>query len=142
MISEHGDGEIIARIHKRLGNDAVRGSTSRGAGRALLAMVRKLQAGTNCIITPDGPRGPSGVAQAGALMASNRAAAPILALRAEASSAWRLKSWDRFMIPKPFAKVRLIYEDPWMAPDTGEASVAELSRRLGLALPLSVSAIQ
>ncbi len=135
MISEHKDGEIIAKIHERWGNLSVRGSTSRGGGRALLAMVRVLQDGHDGVITPDGPRGPAGVAQPGALMASARSGVPILGLRVEASRAWRLKSWDRFMVPKPFATVRVIYEDPWVAPDASEESLRELERRLGPALP-------
>ena len=135
MISEHRDGELIARVQELWGNRAVRGSTSRGAGRALLGMVRILQDGQNGLITPDGPRGPAGVAQPGALMASQRAGVPILAVRCEVSRAWRLKSWDRFMVPKPFARVRVIYSDPWIAPDSSEESQRELARLLGPALP-------
>jgi hypothetical protein len=136
MISDHGDGELIAKLHELWGNHAVRGSTSRGAGRALLGMVRILQEGQNGLITPDGPRGPAGVAQPGALMASQRAGVPILAVRFEASRAWRLKSWDRFMVPKPFARIRVTYSDPWIAPDSSEASQREFERLLGPALPI------
>jgi len=87
MISEHSDGEIIARLVEAWGYRTVRGSTSRGAGRALLAMVRDLLTGKEFAITPDGPRGPAGVAQAGVLMASLKAGAPIVPMRSEVSRA-------------------------------------------------------
>lgn len=135
MISEHRDGEIIARLVESWGYRTVRGSTSRGAGRALLGMVREIQSGKEFAITPDGPRGPAGVAQGGVLLASARSGAPIVTMRSEVSRAWRLGSWDRFMIPKPFATVRVTYGDPWVATGTDDAAAAELSTRLGPALP-------
>lgn len=135
MISEHRDGEIIARLVESWGYQTVRGSTSRGAGRALLGMVRELQSGKEFAITPDGPRGPAGEAAPGVLLASQRAHVPIVTMRSEVSRTWRLRSWDRFMVPKPFARVRVIYGDPWVAPATDDAAAAELTARLGPALP-------
>ena len=135
MISEHSDGEIIARITERWGYRLVRGSTSQGAGRALLGMIRDLEAGREFVITPDGPRGPAGEAQAGALLASQRAGAPIIPLRAECESAWYLNGWDRFMIPKPFARVVMRYGEPWVATGTDEAARRELSARIGPPVP-------
>lgn len=135
MISEHRDGEIIARIVERWGYHTVRGSTSRGAGRALLGMVRQLEAGNEFAITPDGPRGPAGEAQGGVLLASQRANAAILPMRADCARAWHLGNWDRFMIPKPFARVTITYFEPWVAPATDEAAAHELERRIGPAIP-------
>lgn len=135
MVSEHRDGEIIAQLLHRWGCQTVRGSTSRGAGRALLGMVRLLSEGKEFAITPDGPRGPAGVAQTGVLLASQRAQAPIVTLRATVSRAWRLRSWDRFIIPKPFATITVTYGDPWVAPAADEAAVAELTRRMGPPAP-------
>jgi hypothetical protein len=135
MISEHRDGEIIARLVESWGYRTVRGSTSRGAGRALLGMVREIQAGKEFAITPDGPRGPAGVAQGGVLLASHKSGAPIVTMRSEVTRAWRLRSWDRFMIPRPFATVRVTYGDPWIAGGTDADAAAELSARLGPALP-------
>lgn len=135
MISENKDGEIIARITERWGYRPVRGSTSRGAGRALLGMIRDLQAGREFAITPDGPRGPAGVAQAGALLASQRSGVPIVPMRADCDRAWHLGGWDRFMIPKPFARVVVTYGEPWVATGTDEASQLELARRMGPAIP-------
>lgn len=135
MISEHSDGEIIARIVERWGFRTVRGSTSRGAGRALLGMVRELGSGRDFAITPDGPRGPVGIPQAGVLLASQRSGAPIVSMRADFSNAWYLRSWDRLAIPKPFSRVVITFGDPWVAPGTDDASTAELVRRMGAALP-------
>ncbi len=109
LISEHGDGEIIARIAMRLGFRTVRGSTSRGAARALLGLVRELEEGHDLAITPDGPRGPEKSFAPGALIVAQRSGAPIIPTVAVASSGWRLGSWDRFLIPKPFARITISY---------------------------------
>lgn len=109
VISEHRDGEIIAQIAERLGYATVRGSTSRGGGRALIGLIRAIQAGHDGAVTPDGPRGPAHVFAPGAAIAAQRTGAPLVMVRATASRAWRLKSWDRFLVPKPFATVRLSY---------------------------------
>ena len=112
LVSSHRDGEIVARIAERLGMRTVRGSTTRGAARALLGVVRELQEGREVAVTPDGPRGPAKKFASGALVAAQRAQAPIIAIGVRASRAWRLKSWDRFMIPKPFARVDVVYSAP------------------------------
>lgn len=113
LISEHGDGEIVARVALSLGYRTVRGSTSRGGGRALLGMSRALeQDGRSLAITPDGPRGPARTFAPGALIVAQRTGAPVVTMAAGASRAWRLKSWDSFLIPKPFARVTVAYGDP------------------------------
>jgi lysophospholipid acyltransferase (LPLAT)-like uncharacterized protein len=112
MISEHSDGEIIARIAKALRFRTVRGSTSRGAARALLAACSELEDGHEVAITVDGPRGPAGSVAPGALVIGQRTRAPLLPVAAYADRAWRLRSWDRFMIPKPFARVTVAYDTP------------------------------
>jgi hypothetical protein len=120
LISEHGDGEIIARIARGLGYELVRGSSSRGAERALLESIRLASSGEPVAITPDGPRGPARTFAAGALLVSHRSGAPILPVAASASRAWQLRSWDRFMIPKPFARITIAYG----VPETVQASSA------------------
>lgn len=112
LISEHGDGEIIARVAEALGYHTVRGSTSRNAGRALLRTSRTVEAGGDVGVTPDGPRGPAHTFAPGALIVAQRTGAPIVALRAYARRSWQLRSWDRFTIPKPFARVTVAYGDP------------------------------
>jgi lysophospholipid acyltransferase (LPLAT)-like uncharacterized protein len=109
MISEHRDGEIIARIAEAFWFTTERGSTSRGAARALIGLARAVESGRSAAVTPDGPRGPAHVFAPGAVIAAQRAGVPIIPIRVSASSAWRLKSWDRFLIPKPFARVDIHY---------------------------------
>lgn len=105
VISEHRDGEIVARIAESLGYDTVRGSSSRGGSRALIGLMRAIDGGADGAVTPDGPRGPARVFAPGAAIAAQRTGALIVPIRAQASRAWRLRSWDRFLIPKPFARV-------------------------------------
>jgi lysophospholipid acyltransferase (LPLAT)-like uncharacterized protein len=112
VISSHRDGEIVARIAERLGHQTIRGSSSRGAARALLGIVRELEAGIEVAVTPDGPRGPARKFASGALVAAQRVGAPIIGIGISASRAWYLKSWDRFMIPKPFSRVSVAYTVP------------------------------
>jgi lysophospholipid acyltransferase (LPLAT)-like uncharacterized protein len=109
VISEHKDGEIIARIAESLGYATVRGSSSRGGSRALIGLMRAIDEGADGAITPDGPRGPARVFAPGAVVAAQRTGALIAPIRAQASRAWRLRSWDRFLIPKPFARVRVSF---------------------------------
>jgi lysophospholipid acyltransferase (LPLAT)-like uncharacterized protein len=109
LISEHRDGELVARTALALGFGTVRGSSTRGAGRALLGLVREVEAGRDVAVTPDGPRGPAKSFAPGALIVAQRTGALIVPVTAVAQSAWRLRSWDRFMIPKPFARVTISY---------------------------------
>lgn len=112
LISEHRDGELIARVAESLGFRTVRGSTTRGASRALVGLARELRNGHDIAVTPDGPRGPARSFAPGALIAAQRARAPVIAVGVGAKRAWRLASWDRFVIPKPFSSVRIVYSDP------------------------------
>lgn len=136
LISEHGDGELIARVALRWGYRTVRGSTSRGAARALLGLVRELKEGHDLAITPDGPRGPAKSFAPGAVIVAQRGSAPIIPVVAHADSAWRMKSWDRFMIPKPFSRVTIVYGEPVMIDAAARAdehqAEAVRSRMLGL----------
>jgi lysophospholipid acyltransferase (LPLAT)-like uncharacterized protein len=112
LISDHRDGEIITQIVKRFGVRTIRGSSSRGAARALLQLARTLQEGGDVGITPDGPRGPRHSFAPGTLLLAQRTGAPIIMLSAFASDAWRLNTWDQFEIPKPFARVTIVYDKP------------------------------
>jgi lysophospholipid acyltransferase (LPLAT)-like uncharacterized protein len=130
LISEHGDGEIIARIAARLGFRTVRGSTSRGAARALLGMVRVLEEGNDLAITPDGPRGPAKSYAPGPLVVAQRSGRPIIPTVAVASSGWRLKSWDSFLIPRPFARVTIGYGEPVFIDASDARAATENADRL------------
>lgn len=129
LISEHRDGELIARAAESLGYRLIRGSTTRGAERALLSLVRELKEGRPVAITPDGPKGPARNFAPGALVAGQRSGAPILPVAAGADRAWRLSSWDRFMIPKPFARVTVAYGPPTsIGAQSARAAVNEAPR--------------
>ncbi len=130
MISEHRDGEIVARIAESLGYATVRGSSSRGGSRALIGLMREIDAGRDGAITPDGPRGPARVFAPGAAVAAQRTGALIAPIRAAASSAWRLKSWDRFLIPKPFARVRVTFGELTGVSAASPRAAAEHAARL------------
>ena len=125
LISEHRDGELVARTAQSLGYGLIRGSSTRGADRALISLVRELQAGNEVAITPDGPRGPATTFAPGALVAAQRSDSFILPVAASADRAWRLRSWDRFMIPKPFARVTVAYATPTKVLATTPRAAAE-----------------
>src|SRR4051812_3638638 len=112
LISEHRDGELVARAAESLGYGLIRGSTTHGANRALVSLVRELEAGNEIAITPDGPRGPAETFAPGALIAAHRSNSPILPVAISVDRGWRLRSWDRFTIPKPFARVTVAYGAP------------------------------
>ncbi len=129
LISEHRDGEIVARVAQRLGFVTVRGSTSRGGGRALLALSRLLGEGRDVAITPDGPRGPAHVYAPGALIAAQRSGAPVVPVAMAVDRAWRLRSWDRFTVPKPFARITVAYGEPtWVEAKDARGAAAEVGR--------------
>lgn len=134
MVSEHRDGELIARVAHALGFRTVRGSTSRGASRALLGACREVESGHDVAVTVDGPRGPAGSVAPGALVISHRTGAPMVPTAASASRAWRLKSWDRFMIPKPFARVVVAYGEPLLTAAASARDAAGEAAAVGRAL--------
>jgi lysophospholipid acyltransferase (LPLAT)-like uncharacterized protein len=122
ITSENFDGEWIARIIERFGYGTARGSTSRGAIKALLQLKRGMEAGKAAGFTIDGPRGPARVAQPGAIWLARATGNPVLPFHAEAARHWTLRSWDRTQIPKPFTTVALAIGEPISVPP--DASVA------------------
>lgn len=139
LISEHRDGEIIARIAESLGFRTVRGSTTRGGARALLAMCDALERGEEIAITPDGPRGPAHVFAPGALIAAHRAGVPIVPVGVAVSSAWRLRSWDAFAIPKPFTRVTIAYGAPLTVDAASARDAASEAPRFARAMNAAVA---
>lgn len=137
LISEHADGELIAQVAVRLGFTTVRGSTSRGAARALIGLTRAVERGADLAITPDGPRGPARSVAPGALVVAHRTGAPVIAATAHASSSWRLRSWDRFVVPKPFAKIHVGYGDPVYIDAANARDAASQASRIEEALALA-----
>jgi lysophospholipid acyltransferase (LPLAT)-like uncharacterized protein len=133
VVSEAREGQYLADLGTALGYRLVRGSSTRGGSRALLGAVRELQAGRSVAFTPDGPRGPRREIKPGVVAAAQRGGATMIPVHAEASRAWRLHSWDRFMIPKPAARVTVRYGRPFEV-TPGESGLAdgltEAERRL------------
>mgnify|MGYP003733580711 CR=1 FL=1 len=107
MISKSQDGDIIARVAEKSGWHAVRGSSSRGGGSALKEMVERLRQSQLAGHIVDGPKGPAGVVKAGAISLARATGAVLVPMFTSADRAWYFNSWDRFMIPKPFARVTL-----------------------------------
>ena len=107
MTSSSFDGEYIARIIEKFGYGAVRGSSSRGAVRALLGMHAELEQNRSVAFTIDGPRGPVYVAKPGPVLLARNTQAPVLCFHVAMEKPWELKSWDRFMIPRPFSRVHV-----------------------------------
>ena len=131
ITSENFDGEWIAAIIERFGFGTARGSTSRGARKALLQLTREMAAGRPAGFTVDGPRGPARVAQAGAVWLAQATGSPVLPFHLEADRHWSLRSWDRTQIPKPFATVALAVGEPFdVEPDAGDEGIEEARRKL------------
>jgi len=120
------DGELAARVIRRYGIFALRGSSSRGGSDALSDMVEALNHIPMLGFTPDGPRGPRRVAKPGIAILSARTRIPILPYGLAASRVWRLNSWDRFQVPKPFARILSAYAPPIPPPrDCSEEAIEE-----------------
>lgn len=108
LISASRDGDLVSILIERSGYGTIRGSTSRKGVIALRQLVEALAAGSNVLFTPDGPRGPVYEVSPGVIFVAQKSGAPIVPLHVEYSSCWRLKSWDRFCVPRPFSKLRFI----------------------------------
>lgn len=128
VVSEARDGQYLSDLAVTLGYGAVRGSSTRGGTRALLGAVRELRAGGSVAFTPDGPRGPRRQLKPGVVAAAQRGGGVIVPIHAEADRAWRLHSWDRFMIPKPLARVRITYGRPFEVAEGEQGLTQGLSR--------------
>jgi hypothetical protein len=127
MISSSRDGELIAQLARKLGYNPVRGSSTRGGREAAKILVKLLKDGQSGAITPDGPRGPRRRMQSGAVIIPRQSGRPVVAIAFAAERCWRLKSWDRFIIPKPFSRCVFVYGEPITA-GKGSEPAKELKR--------------
>jgi lysophospholipid acyltransferase (LPLAT)-like uncharacterized protein len=116
MISASRDGELVTAVGRFFGYTAVRGSSSRGGQEAVREMVEYLRAGKPGAITPDGPRGPRREMKMGAVQIARLSGCPVVPFGFAAERFWRLKSWDRFIIPKPFSRAVFVYGEPIQVP--------------------------
>jgi lysophospholipid acyltransferase (LPLAT)-like uncharacterized protein len=130
LISRSFDGELIARTVERLGFVAVRGSSSRGGASSLRAMQQALAAGHFMAITADGPRGPKYVAKPGAVQLAQMTESYVGSFYVLPQRAWTLKSWDGFLIPKPFSRVVVAYPRLVEFSPDAEAMQAEVQAAL------------
>lgn len=111
MISKSTDGDIASRVAEAAKVLPVRGSSSRDGGPAMKELILRLQQGKSSIAGHllDGPRGPAGVVKAGAIAIASGAGAAIVPAYVAADRAWHAKSWDKYMVPKPFARVTVTF---------------------------------
>jgi lysophospholipid acyltransferase (LPLAT)-like uncharacterized protein len=116
LISLSRDGDYGQALVDWLKQDAVRGSSSRGGTKAVLALAARLDQGNNIALTPDGPRGPAFQVQDGVIRLAQVTGASIIPASYDASRKWTLKSWDRFILPKPFGRIHLALGEPIYVP--------------------------
>jgi lysophospholipid acyltransferase (LPLAT)-like uncharacterized protein len=129
MISQSRDGDLAAYIFSRIHFRPIRGSSSRGGGQALAALVDDLKNHPFAVQVMDGPRGPSGVIKPGLIVLAQKSGVPIMPAYISFSRAWVLKSWDRTLIPKPFSKIRLRWGQPIVVPREMDDQTFENERR-------------
>lgn len=128
ITSENFDGEWIAGIIERFGYGTARGSTSRGAVKALVQLKRDMAAGKPAAFTLDGPRGPARVAQPGAVWLAKATGNPIVPFHIESRRHWTLGSWDRTQIPKPFSDVAIAVGEPMDVSSGADEAALEQAR--------------
>ncbi len=131
VISQHPDGQLIARTIAHMGFHSIAGSTTRGGSAVMRSMLRALKQGGCVGLTPDGPQGPRMHVSLGVVQAARLAGVPIVPLAYSARPSWLLRSWDRLMIPLPFSRGRIRWGEPvTIARDADDAMVAEAAQEL------------
>ena len=128
LISRSFDGELIARTIERLGFLTARGSSTRSGGSGLLALAKAVERGHPAVFTADGPRGPVYKVKPGAVKLAQLTGYAIGIFYAHPESAWVLRSWDRFLIPKPFSRVAISWGRQVEVPQTDDPLVIEAKR--------------
>ncbi|MCI0331974.1 MAG: lysophospholipid acyltransferase family protein [Planctomycetes bacterium] len=115
LLSQHGDADVLARVARNFGFDCVRGSTYRGAARAIWELTERSRR-QHLTITPDGPRGPRRQMAQGPIYLASRLQLPLVVMGFGYDRPWRASSWDRFAIPRPFSRARAVIGPPMMLP--------------------------
>lgn len=111
VISEHFDGNLIAKCLGFFGFETIRGSSTRGGAKALIQSIKELKNGYDIGITPDGPKGPRHEVSDGIIVMAQKVNAGIALVEIKPTHYWQLKSWDKFTIPKPFGTIRYYISD-------------------------------
>lgn len=131
IISKSKDGDIQTHVFENLGFQVIRGSTGRGGERALIESIRELRKGSTMAITPDGPRGPNKVIQGGIMLMAKKANAWLVPCGVSARPRFLAKSWDRYMVPLPFARCIMIFGEPVRLPeDATDEQIEEVRLQL------------
>jgi len=128
IISKSSDGELIAQVVIRLGIRPIRGSSSRGGREALASVVEDLLINNFVVHAVDGPRGPKRVVKAGLIRMAQLSHAAIFPVYISADRAWIIKSWDRFIIPKPFSRISIQWDNPIFVPGEMDEAAFESLR--------------
>lgn len=134
LVSRHKDAELLAQVGKRMGFDFVRGSTNRGGISAVREIMERCR-GMNLAITPDGPRGPRRQMAPGPVYLASKLGIPVVPLGISCHRPWRMPSWDRFAVPRPFSRVRCVlgtrhYYPPDLERDALETHRVQLEQTL------------
>jgi lysophospholipid acyltransferase (LPLAT)-like uncharacterized protein len=131
MISDHFDGEMIAKSVSYFGFDTIRGSSTRGGIKALKESFKKIDLGYSIAITPDGPKGPRHSVADGIVSIAQKKDLQIVAFNYTASSKWVMNSWDRFIVPKPFSTIDFYASEPFSLKGLDkEEAKEEIKKRL------------
>lgn len=128
LTSASHDGDVVARAMAVFGLGAIRGSSSRRGVAALVGLKRALQDGQDVCLTPDGPRGPRYKIQPGVIKLAEATGAAIIPVHVTFTSALRLKTWDRFVIPRPFSRVEVTFAEPIYLPRAMDPETFEIER--------------
>ena len=130
LISLSRDGELIAKILAALGYPALRGSSGPSGARVLASCIKLLRSGRTLAVTPDGPRGPSGVLQGGVMTMARKSGCVLVPVGSSARPRIVTRSWDRFVMPLPFARAVMVFGEPMaVPPDADEATIEALRAR-------------
>jgi lysophospholipid acyltransferase (LPLAT)-like uncharacterized protein len=128
VISQSRDGDIQNVVFSSLGYNVIRGSTGRGGVRAAVEAIRALRKGGSMAMTPDGPRGPSGIVQGGVLLMAQKSGAALVPVGISARPRLLARSWDRYMVPWPFGRAVFTFGDPIYVPETASDQEVEALR--------------
>lgn len=129
LISHHRDGQLIARTVAHFGIHSIAGSTTRGGAAGLRSLLKALKAGECVGITPDGPKGPRMRASDGILGLARLSGCPVIPVSYSARPAARLESWDRFQVPRPFARGVFVWGQPITVPRDADAAALDAIRQ-------------
>jgi len=129
MISEHFDGELIAQTMRFFGIGAIRGSSSKGAAKALIKAIKRVKEGGDVAITPDGPKGPRHELSDGIVAIAKKSKAPIVIFNYRPTKYKQANSWDKFLIPMPFGTIDFFCSEPIYIEDLETEEAKEMIRK-------------